>query len=85
VMPSGPQLLALVGVGVVMLAGQALFLQALRIAETSAVVPFYYSTLIWAALIGVLAFDELPGWHLYLGALLIIAGGAFVTWRGSRG
>lgn len=85
VVPSGPQLLALVGVGVVMLAGQALFLQALRIAETSAVAPFYYSTLIWAALIGVLVFDELPGWHLYLGASLIIAGGAFVTWRGSRG
>jgi drug/metabolite transporter (DMT)-like permease len=84
VMPSGPQFLALAGVGVVMVAGQALFLQALRIAEASAVAPFYYSTLIWAALIGVLVFDESPGWHLYLGASLIIAGGAFVTWRGAR-
>lgn len=84
VMPSGPQLLALAGVGVVMVTGQAIFLQALKIAEASAVAPFYYSTLIWAALIGVMVFDELPGVHLYLGALLIFAGGAFVTWRGSR-
>ena len=84
VMPSGPQLLAMAGVGVVMVTGQALFLQALRIAEASAVAPFYYSTLIWAALIGVFVFGELPGWHLYVGAALIVAGGAFVTWRGSR-
>jgi drug/metabolite transporter (DMT)-like permease len=84
-MPSGAQLLALAGVGVVTLAGQALFLQALRIAATSAVVPFCYSTLIWAALIGVLVFDKLPSWHFYLGASLIIAGGVFVTWRGERG
>lgn len=84
-MPSGAQLLALAGVGVVTLAGQALFLQALRIAATSSVVPFCYSTLIWAALIGVLVFDKLPSWHFYLGASLIIAGGAFVTWRGERG
>ena len=84
-MPSGAQLLALAGVGVVTLAGQALFLQALRIAASSAVVPFCYSTLIWAALIGVLVFDKLPSWHFYLGASLIIAGGAFVSWRGERG
>ncbi|MEQ9122167.1 MAG: DMT family transporter, partial [Alphaproteobacteria bacterium] len=62
VMPSWAQTIALVGVGVVMVAGQAIFLRALAIAEASAVAPFYYATIAWAALIGVVAFGEPLGW-----------------------
>ncbi len=84
-MPSWQQLLTMAGIGVVMIIGQALAVQALRIGEASAVAPYYYSTLVWAALIGLALFGEVPGWHVYLGAALIAVGGIAVTWRGGRG
>jgi drug/metabolite transporter (DMT)-like permease len=84
VSPSWQQLIAMAGIGVVMVSGQALILQAFRIAEASVVAPFYFSTVVWSVLIGVVVFDEPPGWHLYLGASLIIGAGAYVAWRGSK-
>jgi len=82
VTPSWPQAVALAGVGVVMVTGQAIFLRALAIAETSAVAPFYYATIAWAALIGVVAFGEPLGWPFVVGAGLIAGAGAFVAARG---
>lgn len=79
VMPSLAQGLALAGVGVVMVSGQALFLQSLKIAEASQIAPFYYSTIVWAALIGVLIFGETLDVYFWLGAGLIAAGGLVVA------
>ena len=45
--------------------------------------PFYYATLLWAALIGVVVFGEVPGWPLILGASLIVGSGIYVSWRGT--
>lgn len=84
VVPTAAQALALFMVGATMVAGQAIFLKALAIAEASVVAPFYYATIIWAAVMGIALFAEVPGWHLYLGAALIIAGGLFVTLAGRR-
>ena len=84
VWPSWQQLIAMAGVGVVMVTGQALFLQAFRLAEASVVAPLYYSTVVWSVVIGMAIFDEQPGWRLYLGASLIIGAGAYVAWRESR-
>ena len=84
VLPSGPQLLALAGVGVVMVTGQAILLKALAIAEASAVAPFYYATIAWAAAYGALFFDEAIGWRFLAGAALIAAGGAVVAMRTAR-
>jgi drug/metabolite transporter (DMT)-like permease len=50
-------------------------------AEVSAVAPFRYTFLIWAGLVGYLAFNELPdGWAL-LGAVLIVASGLYALHR----
>lgn len=81
VTPSPQQAWALAGVGAAMVAGQALFMRALWLAEASVVAPFYYATLAWAALIGVVVFGEVPGWHLYLGGALVVAGGLLVGAR----
>jgi drug/metabolite transporter (DMT)-like permease len=82
VMPSGHQFLLLIAVGVVMLTGQAIFLKAVAIAEASFVAPFYYATLVWAALIGLVVFGEVPELPLIVGAGLIVASGIYVSWRG---
>lgn len=84
VMPSAAQIACMVAVGVVMLTGQAIFFKALVVAEASFVAPFYYATLIWATLIGLLVFGEVPGWHLLVGASLVITGGVLVSWRSGR-
>lgn len=75
VTPSWEQALALAGVGAAMVSGQAILLKALARAEASAIAPYYYATIAWSALIGVLAFDETPGWRLMAGAGLIALGG----------
>ncbi len=35
--------------------------------------PLEYTALVWASIIGIFFFGEVPGWQLYLGALIIIA------------
>jgi drug/metabolite transporter (DMT)-like permease len=84
VMPGMAQLFGLVGVGVLMLCGQAIFLLAAARAEASALAPFYYATLVWAAVIGALAFGEVPDVALLIGAGLIVAAGVGVGMSGRR-
>jgi drug/metabolite transporter (DMT)-like permease len=79
VWPSPLQLLGLLGVGVVMVTGQAIFLLAAARAEASVLAPFYYATLLWAAAIGAVAFGEWPDAALLVGATLIVAAGVGVS------
>lgn len=51
-------------------------------AETQALLPLEYSTFIWAALFGWLAFDETIGWTTLAGAALIVAGCWMVARKG---
>ncbi len=78
--PSMAQLAALAGLGVLMVTGQAIFLKAMAIAEASQVGPFYYSKLVWAAIIGVVAFGETLDPAFFIGAGLIVAAGLYVGW-----
>lgn len=42
-------------------------------AKAQTLAPFEYTGLIWSALLGYAFFDEIPGWHVYAGAAIIIA------------
>lgn len=84
VMPSPLQGLLLMGVGVVMVTGQAIFLKAAALAEASFVAPFYYAALVWSAVYGFFFFDEVPGSALLVGASLIMASGVYLSWRGGK-
>lgn len=61
--------------GAAVLGGTALMLAswAYRRAEAQALVPFEYSSFLWAALIGWFAFGEVVTWGTVLGAALIVA------------
>jgi len=76
--------LALAGMGVVMVSAQILLLRANQIADVSFVVPFFYLTLVWAALFDILVFDVWPDWVSILGAAIIVFGGLLLTWREMR-
>ena len=81
VAPTPGQGAALTGVGVAMVAGQALFLRAAALAPTSVLAPCYYATILWSALIGLALFAETPGPHLLLGGALIAGAGAWIATR----
>jgi drug/metabolite transporter (DMT)-like permease len=59
-----------------------LFLTAsLRYAPVPVVVPFDYTQLLWAVLLGWLVFADRPPSTTWLGALIIIASGLYTVWR----
>lgn len=43
--------------------------------------PFDYSSMIFASIIGYVAFDELPTQTMLMGSALVIAGGVLIIWR----
>jgi drug/metabolite transporter (DMT)-like permease len=79
VMPSWQQGIALVGVGVAMVSGQALIVRAFAVAEASVIAPFYYTTIAWAVLIGVVVFGEGITTALIMGTGLIALAGVIVA------
>jgi len=74
-MPLPRDLLAFAGLGLFSLIAHLLLIVAFRLAETWVLAPLVYVELIGAAVIGYLAFGEVPGPATIIGALLIIAAG----------
>ena len=79
--PTGPEFGLLVLIGTLGGIGQILLTQSYRYGDASLVAPFEYTTMIWALLLGWLAFDQLPTQAVVTGALIVAATGLFVIWR----
>jgi len=75
-------LLAVIGVG--LSAGHSCVIHGLRVGEATAVMPFDYSRLIFAAFAGAVFFGEMPSLTTVLGALLIAASTLYIARRESR-
>jgi drug/metabolite transporter (DMT)-like permease len=82
--PSPAQWAMLALLGVSMLGAQALFIQALRAADASYVVPFFYTTLVFAALYDLALFGDWPDPFSQLGIAIIVAGAMLLAWRERR-
>jgi drug/metabolite transporter (DMT)-like permease len=57
---------------------------SLRLAPVALVMPMDYTSLLWAALLGLWLFAELPSYSTWLGAPVIIASGLVIVWREHR-
>ncbi|GBQ47162.1 DMT family transporter [Komagataeibacter sucrofermentans] len=68
----------LVAVGAFAGIAQVLQTEAFASAQVSAIGPFAYSGLLWAALIGWFGFGEMPGIAMGIGGLLIIGSGVWM-------
>lgn len=75
VTPSLGELALLVCVGLLGGVGQLLLTEAWASAQVSAVAPFSYTALLWAALFGWIAWGEVPGVWTWAGAGLIVLAG----------
>jgi len=84
VSPTPMQWLALVGIGLLMVSAQALFLFAIRRGDASFVAPLFYATLVFAALYDFVIFDVVPSALSYSGAGIIILGALVLAWSERR-
>lgn len=64
----------LVGAGIAGGVAHILMTLSFRYAEASALAPFEYLSVLWAVLMGVVLFAEIPGWSFVIAAPLILAG-----------
>ena len=61
--------------------GHFTLIKCYEVAEASAVQPFAYFQLVFAAGVGLLVFGEVLQWNVVLGAAIIVAAGIFTLWR----
>jgi drug/metabolite transporter (DMT)-like permease len=61
--------------------GQYWWTRALHLAPASAVTPFFYLSLLWAALLGYLVWGDLPTIWLLVGSAVVVGSGLFLLWR----
>ena len=66
-------------------AAQLLLTGALRYAPVALVMPMDYLNLLWASLLGLLIFGQLPSPWTWLGAPVVILAGLVILWREQRG
>jgi drug/metabolite transporter (DMT)-like permease len=71
-------------VGVVSMGGYLCVNGGLQLAPASAVAPFQYTSIVWAMVLGHLAFAETYAATTLLGAAIIVAAGVFIVVRESR-
>ena len=81
IVPSLPQLGALVALGVFGGLSHILLTESYRYAPASLVAPLDYTALLWAFILGYWFFDELPTTTVYVGAAIVAGSGLFVIWR----
>lgn len=61
--------------------GHYLLIKCYEVAEASAVQPFAYLQLVFASILGMVAFNEVVRPNVALGAAIIVAAGLFTLWR----
>ncbi len=81
---SGGTWLLLLALGAVGGFSQICLTASLRYAPVPAVVPFDYTSLLWAVLLGWLVFADAPASTTWLGAAIIIASGLYTLYREHR-
>jgi len=82
--PSADQWLALAAIGMIMVCGQTMFINAMRHADASFVMPFFYATLVFAAVYDLVVFQVVPVTLSIAGAALVVAGALVLVWREGR-
>jgi len=80
--PRDALLLALLGM--VAMVAHVCVNRSLKLAPASIVVPYQYTTIVWAVLFGYWVFGDVPEAAMLLGAAIIIAAGLFIVLRERR-
>ena len=74
----------LLGGACCVIAGYIMMVRVMQIGEVGAIMPFRYTALIWALLLGWLIWDEFPDAVTLTGAAIVIGSGAYTLLREAR-
>jgi drug/metabolite transporter (DMT)-like permease len=80
VAPTSLDFLLLVLFGVLSVVALACVNRALRLAPASVVVPYQYTMIVWAIVLGYAVFGDVPDFFMLAGAAIIIAAGLYIFW-----
>lgn len=80
VVPKPAELGLFVLTSVLVAVAQGLMIESLKYGEVGLVGPFKYTSLLWALLLGLLVWGDVPGPWTWAGAALVIASGLYI-WR----
>lgn len=82
VAPATPlTLAALAGAAGFIVFGYFFSISAMRVGDVSFVSPFRYTVLIWAIVIGLILFHEVPDAPTIVGAIIVVGAGLYTLWR----
>lgn len=79
--PGGMAWFWLVVIGVTGTLAQIALAEALKIAETTVVMPFDFLKIVWGALLGIVLFAEVPGFYTWVGGAIIFTSTFYIAWR----
>jgi drug/metabolite transporter (DMT)-like permease len=79
--PTGRDYALLAFLGIVALGAHFCVNRSLKLAPAATVVPYQYTMIIWAILLGYPVFGDVPTPQMLLGAAIIAASGLFIFWR----
>jgi len=82
--PTGIELLLLCLLGITATFGQALTMQGFRVAEATAIMPFDYSRLLYAASFGFIFFAEVPDTWTWVGTAIIAGSTLYIGLREAK-
>ncbi|WP_085899622.1 DMT family transporter [Kiloniella majae] len=74
----------LTGAGCFLMIGYLSVIAAMRMGETSFVSPFRYTILLWAILLGVFVFGELPDFWTIVGSIILVITGGYTFYRENK-
>lgn len=78
---NGEQTLRLAAAALLLIPGYIFIILAMRVGDISFVAPFRYTALLWAILLGMLFFGEIPDAFMLGGAALVVGSGLFSLYR----
>jgi drug/metabolite transporter (DMT)-like permease len=81
---TGPDYAMMATLCVTGVAGHFMLIKCYEVAEASAVQPFAYLQMVFAAALGLLVFGEVLDMNVVIGASIVVAAGLFTLWRNRR-
>jgi drug/metabolite transporter (DMT)-like permease len=81
VMPQTVTLLMIPASAIGVIAGYLTIIRAMRVGDIGVVAPYRYTALLWAVVLGWLAFGDFPDAWTLVGSGIVVATGIFTIWR----